>query len=121
MKNTTVELERLRRIISTYLNDELAHDLANGVEVEALHDVLAGMILVNVRASFAGKHLDQQSIEHPYDWWQAFKERWFPAWLKRLSPVRYAVYTMTAIEYYPQLSLPDRSDGRVMIDRIRWS
>ena len=27
------------------------------------------------------------SLVYPRDWWQAFKARWFPRWLKRLTPV----------------------------------
>ncbi len=27
---------------------------------------------------------------YPSDWWQAFKERWMPKWVLRLSPVKYS-------------------------------
>ena len=28
-------------------------------------------------------------VSWPADWWQAMKERWFPQWLRRISPVQY--------------------------------
>ena len=28
------------------------------------------------------------TITYPADWWQGFKERWFPRWLRHISPVQ---------------------------------
>ena len=30
-------------------------------------------------------------IRYPKDWWQAFKYRWFPSWLKGRFPIEYHV------------------------------
>lgn len=35
----------------------------------------------------------------PADWWQAFKERWFPKWLKDRFPVRYEVFEIDERRY----------------------
>lgn len=29
-----------------------------------------------------------KDVEYPADWWEAFKDRWFPSWLKRRYPVK---------------------------------
>jgi len=33
------------------------------------------------------------TIHAPADWWQHFKERWFPNWLEQKFPVRYGIPT----------------------------
>jgi hypothetical protein len=33
-------------------------------------------------------------VQYPKDWWEAFKERWFPKWLLKRYPVRYRVVNM---------------------------
>jgi len=39
--------------------------------------------------------------EFPEDWWQAFKERWFPQWLKKRYPVKYKQIVINARALYP--------------------
>lgn len=39
-----------------------------------------------------GEHPEERysrTIEYPQDWWEHFKARWFPSWLKKRFPVRY--------------------------------
>ena len=43
--------------------------------------------LVSMRASFLGSSIGETS--YPADWWQAFKDRWFPYWLKKKFPVKF--------------------------------
>jgi len=47
-------------------------------------------------------------IEYPKDWWQAFKERWFPKWLLNKYPVIKRYHTLRRNIVYPELkvSLP---------------
>ena len=39
--------------------------------------------------------------EFPEDWWQAFKERWFPQWLKQRYPVKCKRFVVNARALYP--------------------
>jgi hypothetical protein len=50
-----------------------------------------------------------QEITYPEDWWQAFKERWFPDWLKEKYPIKYTKVVIDVWELYPTLqpALPD--------------
>ena len=47
--------------------------------------------------------------EFPEDWWQAFKERWFPQWLKKRYPVKYKLIVINARALYPSYKpiIPD--------------
>jgi hypothetical protein len=40
---------------------------------------------------------DLMELKWPYDWKQAFKERWFPGWLLKRYPVRYSHTILTEI------------------------
>ena len=50
---------------------------------------------------------------YPCDWWQAFKERWFPAWAKRKTPVR--MTEVLAVHKYPELAVPENPLGREFV------
>ncbi|MEM1297506.1 MAG: hypothetical protein AAGH89_19220 [Verrucomicrobiota bacterium] len=47
---------------------------------------------------------DPIQIKVHRDWWQAFKDRWFPAWALELWPVEYDVHQVTLQRLYPMLA-----------------
>jgi len=58
-------------------------------------------------------HLSEvPSTEYPRDWWQAFRERWFPRWWLKRYPVKHTyvpgrpAYTVDVGAYYPDVVLP---------------
>lgn len=48
-------------------------------------------------------------VRYPDDWWEAFKERWFPRWLLKRYPVRLTEVVIDVTRLYPHLrySLPE--------------
>lgn len=50
-----------------------------------------------------------EHIEYPRDWWQALKERWYPAWAKKRWPIRYIHYVYDVSVIYPEfeVAMPD--------------
>lgn len=48
--------------------------------------------------------LEEPIQEIPADWWQHFKLRWFPKWLKRRFPVK--MEWIAAIHKFPELDVP---------------
>lgn len=67
-------------------------------------------IAIRVKGFVWGEELKEQIIEFPRDWWQAFKDRWFPKWLVNLFPVVHTVHHINAEILYPgfQPSMSDR-------------
>ena len=60
-------------------------------ELEARFDLEIQDLLIQLRAFFAGVPKDRIEVHKkwPRNWWQAFRERWFPRrWLRRW-PVQY--------------------------------
>ncbi len=53
------------------------------------------------------------TVRYADGWWQAFRERWFPAWALARWPVEYVVYrgwdeqTIDAGKYFPGLDVPN--------------
>ena len=94
---STVEIEAfkvgLRKALDRYLVEP---------EVRAyVLDVFQQSIMVEVEGFIWGQKLGTKTIKHPLDWWQAFKERWFPEWLKRKYPVVYQVHRISHTAMFP--------------------
>jgi hypothetical protein len=62
--------------------------------------------------------VQRQEIKYPRDWWQAFKERWFPKRLLEKYPVDYHVVTLDVRAIYPTFkqALPNY-EHRLIIQR----
>lgn len=50
-----------------------------------------------------GTTMERVVVRHPSDWWQAFKERWFPRWMKRRWPVRMTIVEVEKAGLYPEI------------------
>lgn len=51
--------------------------------------------------------------QYPADWWQAFKERWFPEWAKDRWPVCYERIDVSERRYKavcPHIEVPDQKE-----------
>ena len=76
-------------------------------------DVLLRPIVLNaifrVKTCIAGNDLKEITHKYPANWKEAFKERWFPQWMKNIWPVEYTKVTLSAAELYPKISLPKES------------
>lgn len=55
--------------------------------------------------------LKRYEVSYPADWYQAFKERWFPSWLLKKYPVIKTTHVWSVAAIYPELHkrlhLPD--------------
>lgn len=56
------------------------------VQIDKMPELRAHQINIIVNALTT----DFGLVSWPSDWWQAFKDRWFPCWLKTIYPVRYS-------------------------------
>jgi hypothetical protein len=63
------------------------------MRAEADFDILARAMIFSASGYIAS--LRDKSTSYPADWWQAFKARWFPQWLKE----RYPVMTLSISHY----------------------
>ena len=76
-------------------------DLSTAIDYDL--DALQVKLVANVLT----ERLTVVETRHPADWWEAIKDRWFPAWALRRWPVRWAVFRLDPLVHYPTIPLPD--------------
>jgi hypothetical protein len=81
-----LQLERVRITAANRLNNEFLARARFKVWEQA-----AGELMASLESYIHGLPHEKISVheKYPADWWQAFKERWFPACLLRRFPVHY--------------------------------
>lgn len=86
--------------------EKLTYGMNLSVSVEAGQDFtdhyIAYQVFGYVWAQDARK---REVIKYPLDWWEAFKARWFPAWLLERYPVLYRVHEFEVKATYPDLNI----------------
>jgi hypothetical protein len=76
--------------------------LLSGASVDVVVRREAGIILAMVKARILAEEVDSRTVIYPKDWWEAFKERWFPVWLQRRYPVKKKIIEYRTMLAYPQ-------------------
>ena len=120
----TVVLERIKKGLRYHIpNSYLAHS----VEFRRMEDSALKCMVFTLIAEVLGRTVDRQetTVSHNYisNWWQAFKDRWFPDWLKRQFPVTYTNWSQKVEfkvreEYPHMIHIPEKYTGSVV---LRWA
>lgn len=95
-----VMLEKFKYAINYHIDQE--DFMAPNIDVEQTINFITNQVVLTFRADIVGQKLED--FKYPADWFQAFKERWFPKWLLDKFPVKYKVLEVKAL--YPQLHVP---------------
>lgn len=87
-------------------------DLKEGLFLEVgYYDMLWDHLIVAFRTWLYGEEGKRQEVSYPRNWFHAFKERWYPEFLKKRWPVQYETVVLDAQVIYPELrkklALPD--------------
>jgi hypothetical protein len=99
----TVRLEKIKYGILMRLTEEFLRD----AKIDVIEDTLAREIEVAVRVGIFGKQHEKVECKYPADWWQAFRERFFPKWWVKRWPVAYTKMVLDVKELFPKLAIPD--------------
>ena len=104
----SVTLERMKLVAVEYITDELAEQFAvpAKVELSMLGKWSCDEIVLRVVQEVYGWRGEAKVVRYPADWWQAFKNHWFPTWALQRWPVEYHTERLEAWEVYPKLSVP---------------
>jgi len=101
----TIELEVKKYVNSIIVRDEFLRD-AYAPKFIA-EKTLYGMTRILCRWEVLGKKL--ADVAWPATWWDAFKERWYPAWAKKKWPVRYnRIHVDELVGISPRVEEPTR-------------
>lgn len=75
---------------------------ADAVTLRTEFDHMMGGLVARLYAAVYGRKVDHQVIvSYPADWWQAFRERWFPRIWLQAYPVIYKNVVVSADEFLP--------------------
>lgn len=75
-----------------------------------------GHLVLRLSASVWGEDLPAKIITYPADWWQAFKQRWFPGWALKRWPVAHTVIHLKGVALYPDYQ--PKLDGQHCVVKI---
>jgi len=67
------------------------YNLGGDVSIETCENACGEALVMQLVAHFAGIPKDRLKVyaQWPDGWWQAVRERWWPAWVLRRWPVKY--------------------------------
>lgn len=78
------------------------------IEVRAELSPISEHYIVSMRRKLLAYVAGSRIIRHPDNWWEAFKERWFPKWLLKKFPVCYKTYDSLVVfpDFFDKHPLP---------------
>jgi len=95
----------------------------DNLKVERIRDFGRTELLYSLHTLIPAENLKEEThtvtVEYPETWWQAFKEQYFPLWLKVECPIKYKTksetVTFTAYNLYPKYPkfTPERCEDAV--------
>jgi hypothetical protein len=98
----TIELESFRYAISKAISNKLAME----ADIRFLQDYFVDQTVMTIVQTIYGKQILEYHDKYPLDWWQAFKERWYPTWAKEKWPVKYKYIDYDVRELLPTINIP---------------
>ena len=82
-----VTFSTLKFAIRHMINNELLSDCK--VYDTQLESIMRDETWFQIVVFLQSELLEEITVRHPADWWQSFKEHWFPGWILKLYPVHY--------------------------------
>ena len=104
VKYNETRLQKFKLVLLQYLDEKLV-DFGEPpkLDISEQADWMTDEIVLRIKQEIWGREVERQECRWPTDWWQAFKERWFPAWAKKRWPAKYHTCVITARELYPKM------------------
>ncbi len=104
-------LKKIRMGVSKHVSKEFLKNMSFEIRKNKPFDGF----LTELRFFLWGRKEKTEVVEHfsyPSDWWQAFKERWFPEFLREKFPVEYKYIDKTVHVYKvcPHLNIHPQQD-----------
>lgn len=112
-KQLQVNLERLKLVIIERISTDLLDSTVDfSLHERFLYDDVCMRIKGFVWAE--EKSAQYQKIQYPYNWWEAFKERWFTKQMLKMWPVKYKIIVIDVKTIYPTLKAKIPKHERVL-------
>lgn len=96
--------EFILKVRKAFAQEALSPSMMRVLSRVVLEEVVLMSAVKVIRAVLEFATQEEPIKEIPADWWQHFKLRWFPRWLKRWLPVQ--MKWVVAIHKWPELMMP---------------
>lgn len=106
-----IELEKIKIAIVQRISNRLLDQI---VEVSEIDSFIHDAIDLRLHGYLWGETAKAEPIQYPSDWWQAFKQRWFPRWALARWPVRLTTHHITLRTLYPNFRISMPSEAHVL-------
>jgi hypothetical protein len=88
------------------------------VDMSLLEPTLDHYLSIRLVVRMLSERPKDETVSYPADWWQAFKEQYFPEWLLRHFPVKMESVIISIAAIYPTVAFPERHMGGFKVSRI---
>lgn len=95
-----IKLEKIRLALHVPLSK---HVLDAGVDVIR---IMEEEVEFSLHGYLWGNRSKTTDISYPADWWQWFKQRWFPKWLLARFPPKMTTHTVSVSRIFPDFKNP---------------
>lgn len=75
------------------------------------------IIAYRLYTQLVGERKTPNPIVYPENWWEAFKERWFPEFLKNKYPVQYTTHHIEFDVFYPDFR-PEWGEAKFFVKYV---
>jgi len=93
------------------------HELLN-TSSEVWLDNILNSIVVSLKQYIPKHELKEINHSYPKDWFQAFKERYYPKFILKYYPVEYTTIKLVVKDLYPDIALPDNNPHVVLYKKV---
>lgn len=101
-----VELQIERILNSRSYDSRTLSDIKSSVFWE--HEI--NKLIIGLERYVACENLGTKTFQWPLNWWEHFKQDWFPEWLLVRFPIKYEIKEIHGECFYPEISIPDAAD-----------
>lgn len=108
MPETTLDVIELgaQAIVTDRVRDSLKY--------ESQYEPSLRATTINSFMRLAGQRFPEKRFEYPSTWWDALKERWYPAWALRRWPAARTVVTWSPKVVYPLIALTEEPRWEIL-------
>lgn len=99
------------------ISDHLLNDYPGSeLKLDAYMVEMSRGLLMTLSAYIAAQAVDKREVTYPKTWWDAFKLRFFSAFLLKKFPPKMETVTWEAKLIYPDLRIPEQRSQMLIFD-----
>ena len=96
-------LEQIKFATINYVSLDFFNQFADNFKFQSCRNPTTQGIVYRFMMNVLSYKLEKIEIKYPLNWYEAFKERWFPKWYHKKYPIKYKQIVIIPEVLYPQI------------------